>query len=323
MNIIVKAVAGSHLFGTNTEKSDRDFKGVYIPSQEDILLGKVRPSVSIKTNNTGNKNTAEDVDVEYYSLQKFMKMLYEGQTVAIELLWTPNNLILETSTFWEELQRCRGLLMHKQVTAFTAYCKTQADKYGVKGSRMGAVKKVIEFLNDCPQDAQVFRVMESMKEKLSAVEHVKFYTVDTEKGSASFIEVCNRNFQDTTRVGYILHSLVKIYDNYGHRARQAETNEGVDFKALSHAYRVCCQAEEILLDGKLTLPLKPDDRNMVRMIKEKELPFTYVRDLLEAKLELVAQAQTESKLPDHFDYDSWCKEYVMGVYKLVINGFYP
>lgn len=37
MKVLVKCVAGSHLFGTNTENSDKDYKGVYIPDADSIL----------------------------------------------------------------------------------------------------------------------------------------------------------------------------------------------------------------------------------------------------------------------------------------------
>lgn len=33
MEILVKAIAGSKLFGTYTEKSDTDYKGIYIPGR--------------------------------------------------------------------------------------------------------------------------------------------------------------------------------------------------------------------------------------------------------------------------------------------------
>ena len=103
MNIIVKAVAGSHLFGTNTPTSDTDYKGVYMPSKEDILLGRAKSSLNLSTNQTNEKNSSEDEDVEFYSLQKFMKMLDEGQTVALELLWTPDDMIIEESSLWREI----------------------------------------------------------------------------------------------------------------------------------------------------------------------------------------------------------------------------
>ena len=42
MREIVRMVYGSHLFGTNIESSDRDFKSIFLPSARTILLQKVR-----------------------------------------------------------------------------------------------------------------------------------------------------------------------------------------------------------------------------------------------------------------------------------------
>ena len=44
MNLIVKMKFGSHLYGTDTENSDVDYKGVFLPSKEDILLGRIQKS---------------------------------------------------------------------------------------------------------------------------------------------------------------------------------------------------------------------------------------------------------------------------------------
>ena len=74
MRILIKATAGSHLFGTNTESSDKDFKGVYLPSREQILLGTYQPTINHSTGNNDSRNSSSDVDVEYYSLKKFFEM---------------------------------------------------------------------------------------------------------------------------------------------------------------------------------------------------------------------------------------------------------
>ena len=44
MEEIVKILYGSHLYGTDTKHSDRDYKGVYIPGWRDIILSKVGKS---------------------------------------------------------------------------------------------------------------------------------------------------------------------------------------------------------------------------------------------------------------------------------------
>ncbi|MDD3412561.1 MAG: nucleotidyltransferase domain-containing protein [Lachnospiraceae bacterium] len=324
MNILVKAIAGSHLFGTNTPESGTDYKGVYLPSRKDILLNRVVPSISIKTNESGNKNTKEDVDVEYYSLQKFMQMLFEGQTVALELLWTPEDMIIECHPAWRALQKNRNKLLHKKVTAFVHYCKTQADKYGVKGSRMAAVKKAIDTIEELKEfhvgTTKLIYLWDRLQGQLANTEHIEFGGQELPGGKVFHIEICNRKYQEHASLDYTLNSLKKLYESYGHRAKAAENNNGIDWKALSHAYRVCCQAIDILKNKTLSLPLKPKDLELVRNVKLGTIPFETFRPILEAKLEEVLKAQAESTLPENFDYKFWCEDYVMEVYSDIVNS---
>jgi predicted nucleotidyltransferase len=46
MELIVEMRFGSHLYGTATPESDLDFKGVYLPEARDILLQRVKPTVT-------------------------------------------------------------------------------------------------------------------------------------------------------------------------------------------------------------------------------------------------------------------------------------
>ena len=217
MKILVKAIAGSHLFGTDTPSSDTDYKGVYLPSAEDILLQKVKKTISIKTNTSGKKNTSEDVDIEYYSLHKYMQMLFEGQTVALELLWTPEDMILEKDPLWDYITSHRDELIHSKVTAFVGYCKTQADKYGVKGSRMAAAKLFIQYLETLNSYTKLSEIWEDLTKKFSNIEHINFGL--TAKNGENheqyrYIEVCNRKHLESVKVEYALQSVVKLYESY-------------------------------------------------------------------------------------------------------------
>ena len=95
MKILIKTYAGSHLFGTSTPESDTDYKGIYIPNAEQILLGNYNCTIQETTGASDAKNSKEDIDVELYSLKKFFTMLKKGDTPAIELLFTPEELIVE------------------------------------------------------------------------------------------------------------------------------------------------------------------------------------------------------------------------------------
>ena len=86
---IVKMKFGSHLYGTATPDSDLDYKGVFLPTKEQIYLGNIPKSNSHSTKQTsieGVKNSNDDVDTEIYSLHYFIKLACEGQTVALDML---------------------------------------------------------------------------------------------------------------------------------------------------------------------------------------------------------------------------------------------
>ena len=63
-NIIVRSVFGSHLYGTETENSDHDYKGIYLPSKGDCFLNRVDSNISETTGKANSKNTKEDVDID-------------------------------------------------------------------------------------------------------------------------------------------------------------------------------------------------------------------------------------------------------------------
>lgn len=315
MKIIVKAIAGSHLFGTNLSTSDTDYKGVYLPSYKDILLGNSKKSINNSTNKNSCKNNCNDIDIEYYSLQKYMKMLYEGQTVAIELLWTPKQFILEKSPIWDQIVMHREELIHKGVSAFIGYCKTQANKYGVKGSRMATIKKTIEVLSLLNVDNSKMEYSWcKIKKQLECVDYINFSKEERQNKVFDIITVCDRKFHSTTRFKYVIEILERIYNEYGIRARMAEQNKGIDYKALSHAYRVCVQAKEILLHKKLTLPIPESQLTTIIKIKKGEMDFKDIQILLEEAVDQLEEWKLKSSLRDTIDYKKWCEDFIINEY---------
>lgn len=88
MNLILKMKFGSHLYGTDTPSSDLDYKGIYIPSPREILLGRTKPTISIsRKKDQFERNTSEDVDQEYFTLARYLELLTQGQTVALDVLF--------------------------------------------------------------------------------------------------------------------------------------------------------------------------------------------------------------------------------------------
>ena len=130
---LVKMVFGSHLFGTDTPDSDRDYMGVYLPSARDILLQRVQP-VRDQSSNPRTANQAGDVDVVWYSLQKFLAMAAEGQTNAVDMLFAPRAACIgPVHPVWDEILANRHRLLTRRIAAFVGYCRRQANTYSVKG----------------------------------------------------------------------------------------------------------------------------------------------------------------------------------------------
>ena len=86
---IFKTVFGSHLYGLATDKSDKDFKAIHIPSLDDLFLSRASKTIQQKTKEGyDSKNTSDDVDFESYSLKYYIDLLLEQQTVALDMLYS-------------------------------------------------------------------------------------------------------------------------------------------------------------------------------------------------------------------------------------------
>jgi len=304
-NLVVRIEFGSHLYGTNTPTSDHDYKSVYIPCASDILLQRVKDSTGHKVKRyDGEKNAPEDTDDEAYSLQRFLNLLGDGQTVAIDMLFAPKPLA--TSPLWDEIRANKNRLLTKRSTAFAGYCRTQANKYGIKGSRVAAAKKAMEFFktsyDHLGAQARVSDVNEYLINLLD--EHTQVIQLPMgPKGSELgwFFECCNRKVAFTNTIKAAHEIYAKIFENYGHRARLAETNEGVDWKALSHAVRVANEAIELLTTANVTFPL-PNAAHILD-IKRGIVSYEKVADEIEQLLVAVERASGASTLRDSADSD--------------------
>src|SRR5208283_1419446 len=216
------------------------------------------------------KNAPEDTDDEAYSLQRYMTLLAEGQTVTIDMLFAPKTIL--TSPLWEEIRANKDRLLTKRSAAFVGYCRTQANKYGIKGSRVASAKKASEFFRAmCDSHVTTVKVGEfDLSSHLD--EHTKIVTKETTPGKVeTYLECCNRmvGFKNTLKEAAGIYT--RIYEEYGHRARLAESNEGIDWKALSHAVRVANEALELLTTAHVTFPL-PNAQHILD-IKRGTIPY--------------------------------------------------
>jgi predicted nucleotidyltransferase len=314
---LVRVKHGSHLYGTSTPASDQDFKGVHLPSGRNIVLG--RPEDVIDKGvvaKEGTKNTSEAIDSQSFSLQKFLEMLAKGDTVAAEILFAPPEMWVEHDPLWLSIRAQAVCALNKQAKGFVGYCQRQAAKYGIKGSRMAAVKQLIDLLSSLGvnqglgMNATLGLYEVKLREFAKTHEHVEFVNIPNPNGSDNWhIDCVDRKMSMNVTIQQAYDVYEKVWENYGARARAAMTNEGIDWKAISHAVRVGRQALELLRDHTITFP-RPDADELLR-IKLGQVPYNEVSPMLEALVQEVLE--TDSTLPESTDM-KWLDQVVVDYY---------
>jgi hypothetical protein len=249
----------------------------------------------------------------------------DGQTVAIDMLFAPDENLIHTSPVWDHIRFSKDRFLTKKSAAFLSYCRQQANKYGIKGSRVAAAREASELFKNMlayhGNTAKVAEVSESILRTLEG-EHTTFERLPMSSKPDDlgwFINCCGRKISYTSSIKQAAEVFTRIYENYGARAKQAEANEGVDWKALSHAVRVGYEAIELLNTGYVTLPLPDGIRNKVLMVKQGKLPYQDVADIIERLLAHVEEDSVTSTLRDVPDY-GFADELVLGVYEGVVIG---
>ena len=323
MNVLSNMRHGSHLYGLNTENSDVDYKGIFLPTWQEMVTGKASHEVRDSTGPKDGKNSAGDVDTVFYSLQKFVKMACDGETIALDMLHCNDENLLETSPVWQALVANRSKFYTKNMKAFLGYCRKQASKYGVKGTRLKAMEDVLNVLKAAEVADPEGRMDDTptVEAALQAVAADHPGKVEVKDGfykgekyiNKKIVEVCDTKYDFTNKVSYVRQGLQRKYNAYGHRAIQAKNNEGINFKALSHALRAGYQLKEIYETGDLKYPLKK--REFLLAVKQGALDFTtQVQPVLEDLVDEIEQLAEQSDLPEKVNRKFW-DEFIVHVYE--------
>lgn len=308
LDIIFLTKFGSHLYGTNTEKSDTDIKGVFIPSKDECYLNRIPKSINYNSGESNSKNTSEDVDIEIYSIQYYLKLLQTGDTGALDILhaMSSKSCVEMVDDRWMFLYENRSDFYTTNLRAFVGYCRTQAAKYGIKGSRLNEAKMFLEFLSSCDESKRLNELGE-----LPTGEHINRIEADPENGvQFPMIQVCGRKIQETVTVKYAYSVIDKFYQSYGERAKLAASNEGIDWKALSHAVRCAIEMRSIYKHGDIIFPL--EEASELVEIKNGEKDYLgYVSPRIESLMEEVEELAEKSNLPKKPNmkkFDNWVLE---------------
>ena len=341
---------GSHLYGLNTENSDLDFRGVYIPTLDDIILHKdkdeineeleigIEPTVLNFNDGTQALRVRQvKVDVKIFSLQKFIQLCSKADTNALDLLFsidTPadhtwqykglvKNVPEEMKYPLRYIHENRNKLINTdRLESPITYAFKQATKYGLKGERLKVlelVKQKAEYLKKNKILAELKTVVvEDLIDHTDLMEleipnnHLRIDVLDNKGKKEKYLFVCGVQHQFNLDLDKFIKRIEEKINKEYTSQRTIDAADGNDWKALSHAIRVLLEIKELLDTGNIQFPLK--DKDFLLDIKLGKVEREFIDNFFNQELSNILERVQKNELDWKYDEEFW-NEFILNEVK--------
>lgn len=308
---------GSKLYGTDTPESDTDYRGIFLPTYEDRILGNDRDYIKLDTNTSNNANTSDDIDIHLDSIHKWFNLLAKGETGAIDVLfsmWSPSAVWAEHS-FRNWVKDNYLSLITSNPKAFCGYAIGQSKKYNIKGARYNELCNFITELNLLSNDTtlEVTSKVSDIGLSLQNYKYIGWKNAPAPRGQEgdwTYLEVLGKLYPPTWTIEFVLSKLEEMKNQYGNRAKKAF--DDIDWKALSHAVRVSLEIKELLQTTSIKFPLH--DRKLLLDIKQGKVPIDVCINTLEHTIKFVDNLVDATSLSKTVKQEK-IDEFILGLYK--------
>lgn len=240
---IIKMRIGSHLYGTNTETSDEDFAGVFIPSI-DYLLGIKRMEevdAGEESKDETGKNTKDAIDYTLHSLTKFARLAAENNPNILEMLFVNKENLLLATPNGQSLLDSKKLFISKRLKhRFLGYAFNQKHKMIIKLENYEKLLEAANFLNESDKRFVL---------ELIDVEHNPLFI-----RKKDHVSIGDINIPITSTVKKAKALVDRRLASFGSRT-ELVTKHGFDVKFGSHLIRLILEGIELLETGNLIFPL--------------------------------------------------------------------
>lgn len=235
--LIFKTLAGSRLYGTNTPESDIDYRGVFLPTAEQIL----------GFNGIEQIETSVPFDSVTYALKKFLTLAADCNPNIVELLFAPieGPTCISVQPEWKEILDFRSSFISKKAKhTFSGYAFAQLARMRTHHEYItGNIPRDVD-----PKDYGAYKAASGNWSWPSGVEQ------------NAYSNAHNRwtNYQ----------TWLRDRNPYRH---ELEEKYGYDTKHGMHLVRLISEGEELLGTKYITLP-RPDAKFLLEV---KNGLFTY------------------------------------------------
>ncbi len=332
--VVYKTLFGSKLYGTDTPTSDLDWKEIYLPSIDNMLIGKRISNIVDNTKKSTEKrrNTADDVDYEYIPVQQFAIDFVNGQTYALEIAFSVLNKNDHASQthftdwFYDFVSELSANFLTNNIKKMSGYAYNQAQIYGIKGSRLSTVIKFIEYISESIESGKI-----SLQDKLEVV--IPWVTDNSDKylfnstyknHDLDFpcIDMLGKIYPAGIFVWEALSRATEQREKYGNRANDAAVAKGIDWKATAHAVRIVGEAIELLETGMIKFPFSQDKIDHLLSIKHGEVSDIAVSSELSNLFDIMDDTKLTTKLPEYSnglyeEFEKWLKLQMVQIYSKI------
>ena len=308
MKTIVKTIHGSKLYGTDHADSDTDLKCIFSKSLSELITDAP---------DCYREQTPDDT--EFFSLKKFALLLGQQQTNAIEMLFTPDQFIVETSPAWEQLRANKHRLVSKNIMPFVGYAKQQARVYSEKGNSLNMLNELLADLNrwqmyhTVSDDTKAWEYTDGTLASIALDRLCEKYPELISRGekhdnvgdTVDYYQILDKQFECLVSFKEWKTRVELMISRYGERAKSAAKEGAFDRKAMYHAIRIIDEAVELLNTRELIFPRPEKTRNMLREVRfHEDCTFEMAQTLLMANYNLLMDtALPGSTLQENIDKD--------------------
>lgn len=257
-------VYGSNLYGTNTSKSDKDYRGFIMPPLKYMV---VTPDFWNFRQSTAAIYGSPDTVIWSYPV--FFGLLMKGDPQSLEMLFAPDNLIIHKSAMSDMLVANRHIFISRRVHArILGYAHAEWRK-------VRAVHQTIEKIK--PDED---RVMESIRQVFGPPPE---------------------EYNEVKRILFLQHERLERPSTrkLGQKRKEQLAEFGYCVKSASHSLRLLGELKELHETGSLTFP-RPDAK-MLLDVKEGRIPYSECEALYTELFQSMRAKDFNSDLPRDCD----------------------